>query len=97
MATSPKFEMRVTPELREQINDAAKSRGMTAAKWVKEQINLGLHSSGEQRAPRDPYQGRLEADRVRRRAPQAENGVCKHRNKRRLSYVTLCDDCGARL
>jgi len=96
--SSPKFEMRVTAEMRKDIAAAAKRDGYrTHAAWVKEQIRKGLNGNGVSEAP-DTKRAKIVATTPKptRESSEAPD-ACKHRNKRRLPYGTWCDDCGARL
>jgi len=43
---SPTFQIRITPELREQLNDAASREGVSLGNWLKELARKELKRQG---------------------------------------------------
>lgn len=108
MAPSPRFALRVEPEVLEAWKMAAGIEGLSVAKWLHEaaadRIKAAKLPERRPVMPRDTPEDKSGSeiapegpDSAPETPETADSGQCEHRNVQKLAYMTRCADCGTRI
>lgn len=81
MAASPRFALRIAPEVRQRWEEAADAEGLSLARWLHEAAEARIAATPEPTPPPPPV-------------PEAD---CAHQRTKSTGYMVICESCGKRI